>query len=190
MLVKSYILFLFVAMAIFFNGCAKTMTPEEIDLFAIKPNKSSKIFSPPKDGYARLIMYRKADFFGVALSYAVVIKYTHLGHNVADRALCKMNNGSSCIVNIKAGKLVALTHWGMENKKNKAVLFTPRNRHIYCIDISVVMGWLIGQFQFDFRDAKTCLAEYRAMYKPEHRDYQKKWFDELVEKGDKRAYKE
>lgn len=187
---KSYILFLFVAMAIFFNACATTMTPEEIDLFAIKPNKLSKIFSPPKDGYARLIMYRKADFFGAVLSYAVVIKYTRLGHNVADRALCKMNNGSSCIVNIKAGNFVALTHWGMENKTESQVLFLPKNRHIYCASISIEFGWLIGQMQFNFVDAETCLAEYKAVYKPKHRDYQKQWFDKLVEKGDKRAYKE
>lgn len=116
---------LFIVMLIFFNACARTMTPEEIDLFAIKPNKSSKIFSPPKDGYARLIMYRKADYFGWMLSYAVVLKYTSLANNRADRALCKMNNGSSCIVNIKAGNFVALTHWGMENKTENQVFISP-----------------------------------------------------------------
>ena len=186
---------------VFFNACAtsQVMSISQIDSFAIKPNKLSKIFSPPKDGYARLIMYRESDFRGWPLSYSILIKYNptfkdgkfaDIDTKNMDRALCKMKNNSSCIVNIKAGKLVALTHWGMENKKDNAVLFRPRNKHIYCINISTVFGWLIGQFQFDFRDARTCLAEYRAMYEPEHRDYQKKWFDELVEKGDKRAYKE
>ena len=195
---KIFYFILLVVVMVFFNACATTMTPEQIDSFAIKPNKLSKIFSPPKDGYARLIMYREPDFLGWPWSYSILIKYNPTLKNGKfadiytknmDRVLCKMINGASCIVNIKAGNLVALTHRGMENKKNKAVLFTPRNRHIYCINISVVLGW-IPQFQFDFRDAATCLAEYKAMYKPKHRDYQKKWFDGLVKKGDKRAYKE
>ncbi len=187
-----------VAVMIFFNACAQVMTPEEIDSKAIAPSAENNLFSPPKNGYARLIMYRKSSFLGGLVSYSVLIKYNPLLEDGKykyvkkdiDRALCKIESDSSCIVNIKAGQPVALTYVGQENKKNKAVLFTPRNQHIYCSDIEMKWGFWIGQFQFNFRDKDTCLKEYKEIYKPEHREYQDEWFNKLVKKGDKRAYKE
>lgn len=183
---------------VFFSACSTTpqiMTPEEIDSKAIAPSNENNLFSAPKNGYARLIMYRDSAFLGGMLAYSVAIKYNPLLENgkyfvqESDRALCKLNNGSSCIVNIKAGQLVALTYWGLEKKEN-AVLFTPKNQYIYCANVEVELGIWVGQFQFNFRDKDTCINEYKKMYKPKHRKYQDKWFNKLIEKGDKRAYKE
>lgn len=192
-----YFTSLIIAM-LFFNACATVMTQNEIDLKAIAPSADNNLFSPPKNGYARLIMYRKYSILGGAIPHSVLIdynpvlkygKYTYTKEQI-DRALCKMKNDSSCIVSIKAGQPIALTYAGQEDKAEKAVLFTPRNQHIYCANIEAKYGWWIMQFQFNFRDKDTCLKEYKKMYKPKHRDYQKQWFDKLVEKGDKRAYRE
>ena len=189
-----------VAVMVFFNACstAQVMTPEEIDAKAIAPSAENNLFSPPKNGYARLIMYRKSAFFGAYVSHSVLLQYNPLLENGKykyikediDRALCKIKSNSSCIVNIKAGQPVVLTYAGQDDKENKAVLFTPRNQHIYCSDIEMKWGVWLGQFQFNFRDKDTCLKEYQEVYKPKHRDYQDKWFNGLIEKGDKRAYKE
>ena len=188
-----------VAVMVFFSACytpPQIMTPEEIDSKAIAPNNENNLFSAPKNGYARLIMYKERKGLAWGMANTILIKYNPLLENgkyikqEADRALCKMENGSSCIVNIKAGQPVALTYWAMESKKKKAVLWTPRNQHIYCANIEMKWGAWVYQFQFNFRDKDTCLTEYQKVYKPEHREYQDKWFNKLVKKGDKRAYKE
>lgn len=189
-----------VAVMIFFNACAKfeypkIMPPEMIDSKAIAPSAENNLFSPPKNGYARLIIYKERKgglTWGTANT--ILIKYNPLLENgkyvkqEADRALCKMNNGSSCIVNIKAGQQVALTHASQEIQN--AVLFTPKNQHIYCINEQWKSGTWTAQSEFNFRDKDICLKEYQEVYKPKHRDYQDKWFNKLVEKGDKRAYRE
>lgn len=137
-----------VAVMIFFNACAKpqVMTPAEIDLKTIAPSAENNLFSTPKNGYARLIMYRDSAFLGAFLSYTVLIKYNPLLENgkyvkqEADRKLCKIKNGSSCIVNIKAGQPIALTYATQEDKGEKAVLWTPRNQHIYCANVEMKWG--------------------------------------------------
>ncbi|MGX2983277.1 hypothetical protein [Helicobacter sp. 23-1045] len=119
-----------------------------------------------------------------------------------------MSSDTSCIVNIKAGQPIALVgekkvgmaSWVIagvlmspllliinaieHNSLDYMAVFTPKNQHIYCINFT-----MNDNFR-QFRDGRTCLAEYRAIYKSKHRDEQKEWFDDLVDSGDKRAYKE
>lgn len=189
-----------VAVMVFFSACSwfippQVMTPEGIDSKAIAPNNENNLFSTPKNGYARLIMYKERKGVAWGQANTILIKYNPLldenGKYIkqeADRALCKLNNGSSCIVNIKAGQIVALTHASQEIKN--AVLFTPKNQHIYCVNEQWKWGTWTAQSEFNFRDKDTCLTEYQKIYKPKHREYQDKWFNKLVKKGDKRAYKE
>lgn len=208
---------LFASLAVFFNACAlpEPMTPQEIDKRAIPPSKRIKLFSPPPNGYARLIMYRDYVFRGSAGTYNIYAKYNYmaLDKNLSkdinlDRALCKMSNNSSCIVNVRAGKPITLVHeektlvwlWvlggvllspliltiatGYDGSVETMATFTPKNQHIYCIDFT------IGDSFRQFKDGHTCLKEYKAIYKPKHREEQKEWLNELIEDGDERAYKE
>ena len=219
-----------VAVMVFFSACSTTpqiMTPEKIDSKAIAPSNENNLFSAPKNGYARLIMYRDYKFAGGGVAYNVFVKYNYkpapkkqqenntsvsedgtmttakkttneFDNITLDRALCRMGNNSSCIVNIKAGQPLALIYeidmggwvvWSVWNAISDGKLdyvgaFTPKNQHIYCINLT-------GNSNFrQFRDKDTCLNEYKKMYKSKHRDYQNKWFNGLIEKGDKRAYKE
>lgn len=220
-----------VAVMVFFSACStpQIMTPEEIDSKAIAPSAENNLFSPPKNGYARLIMYRDYKFVGGGAKYDIFVKYNYkpapkkqqantttisqdgtmttadtttydneFSNIVLDRALCRMGNGSSCIVNIRAGQPLALIYqidMGALVVFNLGAAiadgnldyvgdFTPKNQHIYCINLT-------GNDNFrQFRDKDTCLKEYQKMYKPKHRKYQDKWFNDLVKKGDKRAYKE
>ncbi len=225
-------IFMVVLVAVFFNACAtpQVMTPEEIDTKAIAPSAENNLFSPPKNGYARLIMYRNYKFAGAGVRYDVFVKYNYkpapkkqqtnnatisqdgtmttadnttyyneFDNIVLDRALCRMGSNSSCIVNIKAGQPLALIYkvdmggWVAfslsaaiaDGNLDYVGAFTPKNQHIYCINMTINDG----NFR-QFRDKDTCLKEYQKMYKPKHRDYQDKWFNSLIEQGDKRAYKE
>ncbi|MGX2983278.1 hypothetical protein [Helicobacter sp. 23-1045] len=84
---------------LFFSGCSlqEPMTPQEIDEKAIAPHKRIKLFSPPPNGYARLIMYRDSVVFDGS-RYDIFVKYKHYGlydktllsDMVFDRALCKI----------------------------------------------------------------------------------------------------
>ena len=209
------------------------MTPEEIDSKAIAPSSENNLFSAPKNGYARLIMYRDYKFVGGGATYNVFVKYNYkpapkkqqenntsvsedgtmttakkttneFDNLTLDRALCRMGNNSSCIVNIKAGQPLALIYeidmggwvvlsvWNAisDGKLDYVGAFTPKNQHIYCVNEQWKWGTWTAQSEFNFRDKDTCLTEYQKVYKPKHRSYQDRWFNKLVEKGDKRAYKE
>lgn len=242
---KIIYLMLLLATAIFFNACggnawwnytgsnAVIQSPEQIDSLAIPPSAENNLLSPPKNGYARLIMYIKDDLIGrfddvVYLSYSIekgqyqyVLKdhyYSYFfferGHTtyeianemLYERALCRLKGNSSCIVNIKAGNAVMLYLL-----YSRAVIFTPKNQHIYCINmqirdfLSLVKPKLNEYYtnlsfwnypismlamNFEFKDKNTCLKEYKEAYRPEHKEKQEKWFNKLVKKGDKRAYRE
>ena len=213
---------------LFFNACATptVYSPEQIDSFAIPPSNDNNLFSPPKNGYARLIMYRddySSSFINdIFISYAtnqnIVFKYVDNFYNgnyeiiggMGDRALCRLDNDSSCIVNIKAGNPVLLFNRFDANVHlhrfifamnilfilhpyypyfthpqvfTRGTIFTPKNQHIYCLAIN-------KGADFAFKDKGTCLKEYKEVYSPKHRKEQDEWLNELVKDGDKRAYKE
>lgn len=171
-----------VAVMVFFSACSTTpqiMTPEEIDSKAIAPSNENNLFSAPKNGYARLIMYRDYKFAGGGVVYNVFVKYNYkpapkkqqenntsvskdgtmttadkttneFDNITLDRALCRMGNNSSCIVNIKAGQPLALIYeidmggWVVfslgaaiaDGKLDYVGAFTPKNQHIYCINLT------------------------------------------------------
>lgn len=208
---KIIYLVLLLMVAMFFNACGTSQwsyigsnaiiqSPEQIDSLAIPPSAENNLLSPPKNGYARLIMYSNDNIIGhlynVYLSYSM--EY--------ERALCGLKGKSSCIVNIRAGNAIMLYLF-----YSRAVIFTPKNQHIYCINMRIrdflslvkpklneyytnlnFWNYPIGiiAMNFEFRDKNTCLKEYKEVYEPSHREYQDKWFNRLVKKGDKRAYKE
>lgn len=188
-------IFMVVLVAVFFIGCAPQavmQTAEQIDALAIPPSAESNLFSPPKNGYARLIIYRDYATLLFMARFDVYVKYYD-----GDRALCRIKNQSSCIVNIKANDVIALHYTGISETESPFggnILFKPKNQHIYCINLllsqfgSGLSAW--WSFNLTFRDKETCLKEYKEVYKPSHREYQEKWFNRLVKKGDKRAYKE
>lgn len=68
-----------VAVMVFFSACStpQIMTPEEIDSKAIAPSAENNLFSPPKNGYARLIMYRDYKFVGGGAKYDIFVKYNY-----------------------------------------------------------------------------------------------------------------
>lgn len=204
-------------LAVLFNACSlpEPMTPQEINKRAIPPSKKIKLFSPPPKGYARLIMYRDYAFRSGGESFNVYVNYGYMTSNkkslsdaTLSRALCKISNDSSCIIHIKAGKPISLMKenkisiwvwvlWGVllsplmltavavyDGSVDNVAIFTPKNQYIYCIDFT------IGDNFRQFKDGRTCLKEYKAIYKPKHRKEQDEWFDELLEDGDERAYKE
>lgn len=203
-------------LAVLFNACSlpKPMMPQEINKRAIPPSKRIKLFSPPPNGYARLIMYRDYVFrysgkaFNVYTDYSYITSSKKSLNNTTSRALCKISNDSSCIVNIRAGKQISLVHeekvpvwiWVLggvllspliltlaavsDGSVDTMATFTPKNQHIYCIDFT------IGDSFRQFKDGRTCLKEYKAIYKPKHRKEQDEWFDELLEASDERAYME
>lgn len=216
--------------ALFFNACASKIvySPEEIDTFAIPPSAENNLFSPPPKGYARLIMYRddyNSGFLNdVFISYATnrYATYKHIDtfwesyyeidNGNADRALCRLDNDSSCIVHIRAGKPVLLvnqyratihlyryylamqiiaiiqpylyTYYATPPRPTtQGTIFTPKNQHIYCLAIEQYTS-------FVFKNKNACLKEYKSVYSPKHRKEQDEWLNELIKKGDKRAYKE
>lgn len=218
---------LFAVLAVLFNACSlpEPMAPQEINKRAIPPSKRIKLFSPPPNGYARIIMYRDYVFRGGAWAYNIYAKYNYMALSNdsfndidiklwSDMPLCRMSNNSSCITNVRAGKPITLIQeqratalgWvaisvvgvltiplglstiagaAVENGKlQTTATFTPKNQHIYCIDFT------IGDNFRQFKDGRTCLKEYKAIYKPKHRKEQDEWFNELLEDGDERAYKE
>ena len=215
MKIVYFILLLIVA--IFFNACGNAwwnytgsnaiiQSPEQIDSLAIPPNNSDNLFSPPKNGYARLIMYAHHNLTGSS-KREIFITYD-FGD---DRALCVIGKDSSCIVNIKAGNSAMLY-----SLYDRAVIFTPKNQHTYCINVlprnffpliepklneyyrnmnalnkplAVAMNSILAM-NFEFKDKNTCLKEYKEMYKPKHRKEQERWFNGLVKDGDRRAYQE
>lgn len=204
--------------ALFFNACASKIvySPEEIDSFAIPSSAENNLFSPPPKGYARLIMYRddyNSGFLNdVFISYATnrYATYKHIDtfwesyyeidNGVNDRALCRLDNDSSCIVNIRAGKPVLLFNqyrptihtyrfylifatMYMPRPTTQGTIFTPKNQHIYCLAIE-------SYTSFVFKNKNACLKEYKSVYSPKHRKEQDEWLNELIKEGDKRAYKE
>lgn len=216
--------------ALFFNACASSAmySPEEIDTFAIPPSAENNLFSPPPKGYARLIMYRddyNSGFLNdVFISYATnrYATYKHIDtfwesyyeidNGNADRALCRLDNDSSCIVHIRAGKPVLLvnqyratihlyryylamqiiaiiqpylyTYYATPPRPTtQGTIFTPKNQHIYCLAIEQYTS-------FVFKNKNACLKEYKSVYSPKHRKEQDEWLNELIQDGDKRAYKE
>ncbi|MGX3011506.1 hypothetical protein ACWIUD_08110 [Helicobacter sp. 23-1044] len=224
-----YFVLLFIA-TLLFSACAPTpivYSPKQIDSFAIAPSDKNKLFSAPKDGYARLIIYRDDynTFYlnDVFISYEtnqnIVSKYVDNFYNgnyeiigeMGDRALCRLDNDSSCVVNIRAGDSVMLYNrydatihahrfiFAMNiitillrpmypvmfhpRVATQGTIFAPKNQHIYCLAIE-------QRTNFVFKNRNTCLKEYKEVYSPKHRDEQKEWFDDLVEKGDERAYEE
>lgn len=203
-------------LAVLFSACtAPLMTPQQIDEKAIAPSAESNLFSPPKDGFARLIMYREDKLAGSAVAHNVFVKYDYavdkdikqadLNALELDRALCRMGNGSSCVVNVRAGAPVSLvyenettTSWcdwwlfgtawmkvAARGEKGIVGVFTPKNQHIYCIEMT--SRW--NRFRH-FREGETCLEDYKEIYEPEHRKEQKEWLEGLFADGDKRAYEE
>ncbi len=225
-----YFILLLVA-TLFFNACAPThitYSAKQIDTFAIPPSKKNNLFSPPKNGYARIIMYR--DDYNIGFYNEIFVTYRtrkniiyeldrgfwsanwNIIGGMDDSALCKLDNDSSCIVNIKAGKPVLLlnkyeattsmnvfrlvlnilqyfvppfypTTASATANSTQGTIFTPKNQHIYCFAIKEKTG-------FVFKNRNTCLKEYKESYKPEHREEQVEWLNELVDGGDERAYKE
>lgn len=207
-------------MAIFFNACGNAwwnytdsnaiiQSPEQIDSLAIPPSNSDNLFSPPKNGYARLIIYAYHNLIGSPNRREIFIAY-EFGD---DRALCVLRKDSSCIVNIKAGNSVMLYPLTAmsSTSDDRAVIFTPKNQHIYCINMlprnflsliepklneyyrnmnALNKPFVIIAMNFEFKNKNTCLKEYMEMYKPKHRQEQEKWFNGLVKDGDKRAYQE
>ena len=201
-------------LAVLFNACSlpEPMTSFEIQKRAIPPSKKIKLFSPPPNGYARLIMYRDYAFRSGGVSYNIFVDYFNYNgktsSTASSRALCGISNNSSCIVNVRAGKPISLVSeqkmpiwlWVLggvllspliltiaavsDGSVDNMATFTPKNQYIYCIDFT------IGDNFRQFKDGRTCLKEYKAIYKPKHRKEQDEWFDELLEDGDERAYKE
>lgn len=187
---------------LFFNACATptAYSPEQIDSFAIPPSNDNNLFSLPKNGYARLIMYRddsNAFYFNdFYINYESGISY--------ERALCRLDSNSSCIVNIRAGNALLLFNRyepttgtivfaALFNRllntstSTRGTIFTPKNQHIYCVAIEQIFR---SRANFIFKDKNTCLKEYKEMYKPEHRKEQEEWLNDLIKDGDKRAYQE
>ena len=179
-----------VLVAVFFMGCsipqAIMQTAEQIDSLAIPPSAENNLFSPPKNGYARLIIYRDYAALLFAARLDVYAKYYD-----GDRALCRIKNKSSCIVNIKANDVIALHYipigmFGENIPNGRNILFKPKNQHIYCINLllsqfgSGLSAW--WSFNLTFRDKDTCLKEYKEIYEPSHREYQEKWFNGLIKK--------
>lgn len=211
--------------SIFFSACSVTYkipTPGEINSKAIPSDRAINLYKPPKNGYARLIIYQEYTFS--VNKYAIMIKYNPIlsvdglyTEQEADRFLCIMYSNQSCIVNIKASKMVALTHWKQPNigaaiflgvfggiqslsaigyhsstvhSEYDGIIFTPKNQHIYCIKFNPQISLsYIAEF-YIFKDKHECLEEYRAMYKPRHRKNQTRWFEKMVKKGNEKAYKE
>lgn len=214
-----------VFIVIFFSACSVTYkipTPSEIDSKAISPDMKINLYKPPKNGYARLVIYQ--EYLLSIEKHAIMIKYNPLlsvdglyREQEADRFLCIMYSSQSCIVNIKASKMVALTHWkqpnvgaaiflgifggiqhlsaigyhsSMVHSEYDAVIFTPKNQHIYCIKFNPQISLsYIAEF-YIFKDKHECLEEYKAMYKSRHRKNQDRWFNKLVKNGNEKAYKE
>lgn len=184
--------------ALFFNACAPqkiVYSPDEIDTFAIPPSAENNLFSPPPKGYARLIMYRDDSNIGflnyVFISYEI---YNKADYEYSERALCRLDSNSSCIVNIKADNTVVLYNIyeptvamqifaRRSTSFTQGTIFTPKNQHIYCLAIE-------SRTSFAFKDKNVCLNEYKDIYKPKHRKEQERWLNKLIKNGDKRAYKE
>lgn len=209
---------------LFFNACASKIvySPDEIDKFAMPPSAENNLFSPPPKGYARLIMYRDDYSTGflndVFISYATnrYATYKHIDtfwesyyeidNGNADRALCRLDNDSSCIVNIRAGKPVLLFNQyrptihtyrfvfvvaimlgktASPRPITQGTIFTPKNQHIYCLAIGES-----NNTNLVFKNKNACLKEYKSVYSPKHRKEQDEWLNELIQDGDKRAYQE
>lgn len=213
---------------LFFNACATptpaVYSPEQMDSFAIPPSNDNNLFSPPKNGYARLIMYRddndirfvdeifvnyeinKGIYQYNSKDYFSYVAYEIVGGMPYERALCRLDNNSSCIVNIRAGNALLLLNrqeattgmkvisflagsYGINLSANtQGTIFTPKNQHIYCIAFEKI--WWSKETIISLRDKNTCLKEYKEMYKPKHRKGQERWLNKLIKKGDKRAYQE
>ncbi len=180
-----YFISLIVAI-LFFNACAPqkiAYSPEEIDTFAIPPSAENNLFSPPPKGYARLIMYRDDSTIYLNDIDIVYENYNGVDYEYNLRALCRLKNDSSCIVNIRAGYPILLSNYIVGTIASQGTIFTPKNQHIYCLTIKSYTSFVL-------KNKETCLKEYKKVYKPSHREYQEKWFNRLVKKGYKSAYKE
>ena len=205
--------------AMFFNACGNSLlsyadsnpiiqSPEQIDSFAIPPSNENNLFSPPKNGYARLIIYGHYNVWQHSIKPEIFIKYEPItdGVDYDNRALCVIGKNSSCIVNIKANNSIMIY-----SPSNRTFMFTPKNQHTYCINVlprnflpliepklneyyrnmnAFNKPAVIIAMNFEFKDKNTCLKEYKEIYKPRHRKEQERWLNKLIKKGDKRAYQE